>query len=275
MGCQAHTDYQKLEQSTPLYWCPLNIWRLSTRGRILWNFFCVFSSETFSHFIVEVLFRPRCDDISESLNPTLAVKYTKKWWNTIHSQPLGMDSSLHYFQTLFTTLFFEKMWSNLRRQTIRWSITSALPNYWLGHKEGRKVGFCQILYIWHLFKVCLMYFLCMSSHSFCASKRGWHFTPKKWCLGPKYLGGIFFIQNLSQKLSTLKWDSFGGWLAQKLKIPLLCYHITQTSWHALFEDIGHRVRISTWCHHRSQIKKTKQNVVHTFIFWGDDLDGNF
>ena len=194
--------------------------------------------------------------VSESLNPTLAVKIYKEMMK-YHSFPAighGFITTL-FSNTFNNSFFFEKMWSNLRRQTIRWSITSALPNYWLGHKEGRKVGFCQILYIWHLFKVCLMYFLCMSSHSFCASKRGWHFTPKKWCLGPKYLGGIFFIQNLSQKLSTLTWDSFGGWLAQKLKIPLLCYHITQTSWHALFEDIGHRVRISNWCHHRSQIKK--------------------
>ena len=198
----------------------------------------------------------------------------------------------------FSQLFLEKIWSNLRRQMIRWSIKSALPKYWLGHKEGSKVGFClqQFLYIRHLFKMCLMYFLCViiSSHPFCASKRGWHFAQKKYS---KYLEGddwapnireeSFLIQNLSQKMSTLKWDSFGGWMAQKLKIPLLCYQITQTSWHALSEDIGHRVRISNWCHHRSQIKswsittpitkqqKTKQNVIHTFTFWGGDLDGNF
>ena len=166
----------------------------------------------------------------------------------------------------FSQLFLEKIWSNLRRQMIRWSIKSALPKYWLGHKEGSKVGFClqQFLYIRHLFKMCLMYFLCViiSSHPFCASKRGWHFTQKKYS---KYLEGddwapnireeSFLIQNLSQKMSTLKWDSFGGWMAQKLKIPLLCYQITQTSWHALSEDIGHRVRISNWCHHRSQVRK--------------------
>ena len=215
---------------------------------------CFYFWNLFS-FIVEVLFRPRCDESQRvSIPPLLSniqrndeIPFIPSHWAWIHHYTI-----FKHFSQLF---FFEKMWSNLRRQMIRWSITSALPNYWLGHKEGSKVGFCQILYIWHLFKMCLMYFLCMSSHSFCASKRGWHFTPKKWCLGPKYLGGIFFIQNLSQKLSTLKWDSFGGWLAQKLKIPLLCYHITQTSWHALFEDIGHRVRISNWCHHRSQIKK--------------------
>ena len=225
MGCQAHTDYQKLEQSTPLYWCPLNIWRLSTRGRILWNFFCVFISETFSHFIVEVLFRPRCDDISESLNPTLAVKYTKKWWNTIHSQPLGMDSSLHYFQTLFTTLFFEKMWSNLRRQMIRWSITSALPNYWLGHKEGRKVGFCQILYIWHLFKMCLMYFLCMSSHFLCKQQRV-TFYPKKMMSGPQIFGRNLFYPKLIPNTVNFEMGFFWGMTGSKVEdtSPLLSYY---------------------------------------------------
>ena len=187
---------------------------------------------------------PCCENIQRNDE----IPFIPSHWAWIHHYTI-----FKHFSQLF---FFEKMWSNLRRQMIRWSITSALPNYWLGHKEGRKVGFCQILYIWHLFKMCLMYFLCMSSHSFCASTRGWHFTQKEMMSGPQIFGrNLFFIQNLSQKLSTLKWDSFGGWLAQRLKIPLLCYHITQTSWHALFEDIGHRVRISNWCHHRSQIKK--------------------
>ena len=198
MGCQAHTDYQKLEQSTPLYWCPLNILLLK------------FCSDRGVTSLRESQSHPCCENIQRNDE----IPFIPSHWAWIHHYTI-----FKHFSQLF---FFEKMWSNLRRQMIRWSITSALPNYWLGHKEGSKVGFCQILYIWHLFKVCLMYFLCMSSHSFCASKRGWHFTPKKWCLGPKYLGGIFFIQNLSQKLSTLKWDSFGGWLVQKLKIPLLC-----------------------------------------------------
>ena len=69
-----------------------------------------------------------------------------------HSFPaIGHGIINTLFSNTFHNFFLEKIWSNLRRQMIRWSITSALPNYWLGHKEGRKVGFCQILYIWHLF----------------------------------------------------------------------------------------------------------------------------
>ena len=90
--------------------------------------------------------------VSESLNPTLAVKIYKEMMK-YHSFPAighGFITTL-FSNTFHNSFFFEKMWSNLRRQMIRWSITSALPNYWLGHKEGSKVGFCQILYIWHLF----------------------------------------------------------------------------------------------------------------------------
>ena len=97
----------------------------------------------------------------------------------------------------FSQLFLEKIWSNLRRQMIRWSIKSALPKYWLGHKEGSKVGFClqQFLYIRHLFKLCLKY-LFMRYHlipPFLGKQKRVTFYPKqllkifgrRW-LGPKY-----------------------------------------------------------------------------------------
>ena len=198
MGCQAHTEYQKLQHSAPLYWRPLNIWRLLTRGRIFvkfllcfyfWNlfsFYCWGSVPTeVWRYLRESQSHPCCQIYKEMM------KY--------HSFPAighGFITTL-FSNTFHNSFFFEKMWSNLRRQTIRWSITSALPNYWLGHKEGRKVGFCQILYIWHLFKMCLMYFLCMSSHSFCASTRGWHFTQKEMMSGPQIFGrNPFFYPKL-------------------------------------------------------------------------------
>ena len=196
MGCQAHTDYQKLEQSTPLYWCPLNIWRLSTRGRILWNFFCVFISETFSLLLLkfcsdrgvtslrESQSHPCCENIQRNDE----IPFIPSHWAWNHQ---------HTIFKHFSQLFLEKIWSNLRRQMIRWSIKSALPKYWLGHKEGSKVGFClqQFLYIRHLFKLCLKYFF-MRYHlipPFLCKQKRVTFYPKKilkifgrrW-LGPKY-----------------------------------------------------------------------------------------
>ena len=169
MGCQAHTDYQKLEQSTPLYWCPLNILLLK------------FCSDRGVTSLRESQSHPCCENIQRNDE----IPFIPSHWAWIHHYTI-----FKHFSQLF---FFEKMWSNLRRQMIRWSITSALPNYWLGHKEGSKVGFCQILYIWHLFKMCLMYFLCMSSHSFCASKRGWHFTQKNDDWAPNICEESFFL----------------------------------------------------------------------------------
>ena len=126
------------------------------------------------------------------------IPFIPSHWAWIHHYTI-----FKHFSQLF---FFEKMWSNLRRQMIRWSITSALPNYWLGHKEGRKVGFCQILYIWHLFKMCLMYFLCMSSHSFVQAPEGDILPKQKWCLGPKYLGGIPFFLSKTYPKNCQLWN---------------------------------------------------------------------
>ena len=182
MGCQAHTDYQKLEQSTPLYWCPLNILLLK------------FCSDRGVTSLRESQSHPCCENIQRNDE----IPFIPSHWAWIHHYTI-----FKHFSQLF---FFEKMWSNLRRQMIRWSITSALPNYWLGHKEGRKVGFCQILYIWHLFKVCLMYFLCMSSHSFVQAPEGDILPKQKWCLGPKYLGGIPFFLSKTYPKNCQLWN---------------------------------------------------------------------
>ena len=148
------------------------------------------------YFIVEVLFRPRCDESQRvSIPPLLSniqrndeIPFIPSHWAWNHQ---------HTIFKHFSQLFLEKIWSNLRRQMIRWSIKSALPKYWLGHKEGSKVGFClqQFLYIRHLFKMCLMYFFVryhLIPPFLCKQKRV-TFYPKKilkifgrrW-LGPKY-----------------------------------------------------------------------------------------
>ena len=147
------------------------------------------------------------------------IPFIPSHWAWIHHYTI-----FKHFSQLF---FFEKMWSNLRRQMIRWSITSALPNYWLGHKEGRKVGFCQILYIWHLFKMCLMYFLCMSSHSFCASTRGWHFTQKEMMSGPQIFGrNPFFYPKLIPETVNFEMGFFWRMTGSKVEdtSPLLSYY---------------------------------------------------
>ena len=149
--------------------------------------------------------------VSESLNPTLAVKIYKEMMK-YHSFPaIGHG----FITTLFSNTFHN-------------SITSALPNYWLGHKEGSKVGFCQILYIWHLFKVCLMYFLCMSSHSFCASTRGWHFTQKEMMSGPQIFGRNPFFLSKTYPRNCQLWngifledDWLKGWRYLSFVIILL------------------------------------------------------
>ena len=187
---------------------------------------CFYFWNLFS-FIVEVLFRPRCDESQRvSIPPLLSniqrndeIPFIPSHWAWIHHYTI-----FKHFSQLF---FFEKMWSNLRRQMIRWSITSALPNYWLGHKEGRKVGFCQILYIWHLFKMCLMYFLCMSSHSFCASTRGWHFTQKEMMSGPQIFGrNLFFYPKLIPETVNFEMGFFWRMTGSKVEdtSPLLSYY---------------------------------------------------